>query len=137
MASCCGFSPWLLAVLLAVLLDRDPARDYLEAMTTATTLEPRAYIVFTGTGPILVLSTYSDLKDDRLLEKLRYKGISSFIAYQVDLAAVRKRYEHSYENIAEDLAQDEDIRVLDFNGHQIMANFSLEQLGESIKYGGG
>ena len=105
-------------------------------MTTATTLQPRAYIVFTGTGPILVLSTYEDLKDDRLLEKLRYKGISSFIAYQVDLEAVRKRYEHSYENIAEDLAHAKDIRVLDFNGHQIMANFSLDELGEPIKYEG-
>ncbi len=106
-------------------------------MSPAIALEPRAYIVFTGTGPILVLSTYSDLKDTRLLEKLRYKGIDSFIAYEVELAAVRKRYEHSYENVSMDLAQDEDIRVLDFNGHQIMANFSLEQLGDSIKYGGG
>ena len=106
-------------------------------MTTATTLEPRAYIVFTGTGPILVLSTYTDLKDERLLEKLRYKGIGSFIAYRVDLEAVHKRYAHAYENVAQDLARDEDIRVLDFNGHQIMANFSLEQLGEPIKYGGG
>jgi hypothetical protein len=106
-------------------------------MMTVVTLEPRAYIVFTGTGPILVLSTYPDLKDDRLLDKLRYKGISSFIAYEVDLGAVRRRYQHSYTNVAEDLAQEEDIRVLDFNGHQIMANFSLEQLGEPIKYGGG
>ena len=104
-------------------------------MSTATALEPRAYIVFTGTGPILVLSTYSELTDERLLEKLRYKGIGSFIAYQVDLAAVRKRYEHSYVNVAEDLARDEDIRVLDFNGHQIMANFSLKQLGDPIKVG--
>ena len=52
------------------------------------------------------------------------------------LEAVRKRYEHSYENIAVDLAQAEDIRVLDFNGHQIMANFSLSELGEPIKFGG-
>ena len=118
-------------------LDTAPCRDYVDCMTTATALEPRAYIVFTGTGPILVLSTYSELTDERLLEKLRYKGIGNFIAYQVDLQAVRKRYEHSYENIAEDLVHDEDIRVLDFNGHQIMANFSLEQLGEPIKYGGG
>ena len=104
---------------------------------TVATLEPRAYIVFTGTGPILVLSTYPDLADDRLIDKLRYKGIGSFIAYEVELAAVRQRYEHSYVNVAEDLAHEEDIRVLDFNGHQIMANFSLEQLGEPIKFSGG
>ena len=78
----------------------------------------RAYLVFTGSGPILVLATYPSLMDERLVEKLRYKGIDKFIAYEVDLDA------------------EEDLRVLDFNGHQIMANFSLDKLGEPIKYEG-
>ena len=30
----------------------------------------------------------------------------------------------------------EDLRVLDFNGHQIMTNFSLYELGEPIKFDG-
>jgi hypothetical protein len=97
---------------------------------------PRAYLIFTGTGPILVLSTYPQLTDERLVGKLRYKGIDKFIAYEVDLGAVENRYPSSYQSIAEDLKGSEDIRVLDFNGHQIMANFSLEELGEPIKYGG-
>jgi hypothetical protein len=97
---------------------------------------PRAYLIFTGTGPILVLSTYPQLTDDRLVGKLRYKGIDKFIAYEVDLDAVGHRYPHSYPSIAADLQNSEDIRVLDFNGHQIMANFSLEELGDPIKYGG-
>ena len=54
----------------------------------------------------------------------------------MDLDAVRARYEHSFDNVAKDLETEEDIRVLDFNGHQIMANFSLDALGEPIKYGG-
>ncbi|HLE85582.1 MAG TPA: hypothetical protein VJG13_14670 [Thermoanaerobaculia bacterium] len=97
---------------------------------------PRAYLIFTGSGPILVLSTYSKLTDDRLVDKLRYKGIDKFIAYQVDLEAVRQRYPQSYDKVARDLEDGEDIRVLDFNGHQIMANFSLDELGEPIKFGG-
>jgi len=96
----------------------------------------RAYLIFTGSGPILVLSTYPKLTDERLVEKLRYKGIDKFIAYEVDLEAVAARYEHSYENILKDLEGEQDIRVLDFNGHQIMANFSLEALGDPIKFGG-
>lgn len=96
----------------------------------------RAYLIFTGTGPILVLSTYPTLTDERLVGKLRYKGIDKFIAYEVDLEAVRVRYAHSFTNIVKDLEADEDLRVLDFNGHQIMANFSLEELGEPIKFGG-
>ena len=103
-------------------------------MTTATAI--RSYLIFTGTGPILVLSTYPGLTDPRLIDKLRYKGISKFIAYEVALDAVRARYEHAYANVATDLDEVEDIRVLDFNGHQIMANFSLDELGEPLKFGG-
>jgi hypothetical protein len=100
------------------------------------TVATRAYLIFTGTGPILVLSTYPELTDPRLVEKLRYKGIDKFIAYEVDLEAVKGRYEHSYENILKDLENEEDIRVLDFNGHQIMANFALGELHEPIKFEG-
>jgi hypothetical protein len=94
----------------------------------------RAYLIFTGSGPILVLSTYPELTDERLVSKLRYKGIDKFIAYEVDLAAVRSRYEHSYETVASDLEGEEDMRVLDFNGHQIMTNFALGELGDPIKF---
>jgi hypothetical protein len=99
-------------------------------------VSPSAYLIFTGTGPILALSTYPSLTDERLIGKLSYKGIVKFIAYEVDLEAVRQRYSASFASVAEDLAGDEDIRVLDFNGHQIMTNFSLDELGEPIKVGG-
>jgi hypothetical protein len=95
-----------------------------------------AYLVFTGSGPILVLSTYPRITDERLIDKLRYKGIDKFIAHEVDLEAVKQRYTHSYDSISKDLESEEDLRVLDFNGHQIMANFSLRELGEPIKYEG-
>jgi hypothetical protein len=101
-----------------------------------TTTGTRAYLIFTGTGPILVLSTYPSLSDERLVDKLRYKGIDKFIAYEVDLDAVKTRYAHSYANIVKDLEAEEDLRVLDFNGHQIMANFALDELGDPIKFGG-
>jgi hypothetical protein len=96
----------------------------------------RAYLLFMGSGPILLLSTYPKLTDERLVSKLRYKGIDKFIAYEVDLGAVRDRYADSFENVTRDLGEVEDMRVLDFNGHQIMANFSLDKLGDPIKYGG-
>ena len=102
-------------------------------MTTKN--EPSSYLIFTGTGPILVLSTYPRLTDERLVEKLRHKGIDKFLAYQVDLGAVESRYGASYEGVVSNLQGVEDIRVLDFNGHQIMANFSLQELGDPIKFG--
>ena len=96
----------------------------------------RAHLIFNGSGPILLLCTYPSITDERLVEKLRYKGIDKFMAYEVDLAAVRSRYEGTFDSVIADLEGVEDIRVLDFNGHQIMANFSLAALGEAIKVGG-
>ena len=97
----------------------------------------RAYLIFTGSGPILILTTYPELSDERLVSKLRYKGIDKFIAYEVHLDAVKERYAGSFANVAKDLEGGEaDLRVLDFNGHQIMANFSLDALGTPIKVGG-
>jgi len=100
------------------------------------TQDVRAYLIFTGTGPILVLSTYPRLTDERLIAKLRHKGIHKFLAYEVDRDAVEVAYADSYDSVAADLEGQEDIRVLDFNGHQIMANFALDELGEAIKFGG-
>ncbi|MEL7060351.1 MAG: hypothetical protein AAGN46_10035 [Acidobacteriota bacterium] len=101
----------------------------------------RSYIIFTGSGPILVISTYPKLTDERLIDKLRYKGIDRFLAYQVDLDAVEARYPESMPSVVADLTSaletgGEDIRVLDFNGHQIMANFALDELGDPIRFGG-
>lgn len=95
----------------------------------------RAFLVVTGSGPILLLASYPKLTDSRLVEKLRYKGIERFIAYQVDIDAVQARYSDSFGPVAAELEGTEDARVLDFNGHQIMANFSLDQLGDPIKFG--
>ncbi len=97
---------------------------------------PRAYLVFTGSGPMLLLSSYPKLTDERVVQKLRYRGIEKFMAYQVDLEAVETRYPDAYGEIIESLEENEDIRVVDFNGHQIMANFSLDALGDPIKFGG-
>jgi len=107
--------------------------DEVKNMPQATA---RAYLIFSGSGPILMLSTYPDLRDPRLVEKLSYKGIDRFIAYEVDLGAVEARYPESFTAILRDLESAEDLRVVDFNGHQIMANFSLASLGEPIKVGG-
>ena len=96
----------------------------------------RAYLVFMGSGTILILSTYPKLTDERLVSKLRYKGIDKFIAYEVQLDAVKERYPDSFANVARDLeGGEQDLRVLDFNGHHIMASFSLDALGDPIKFG--
>ena len=84
-----------------------------------------------------MLSTYPELFDPRLVEKLRYKGIVKFIAYEV---VARRRCRSATRAPTRTWlptsAAVEDLRVLDFNGHQIMTNFSLSELGEPIKFEG-
>ena len=97
----------------------------------------RAYIVFSGTGPILVLTTYPKLEDTRLLSKLAHKGMVKFIAYEVPLDRVKEIYGAPYEVIAADLERTEDMRVLDFNGHHIFDSFEFVEIGEPIMCGDG
>jgi hypothetical protein len=95
----------------------------------------RAYILFSGMSPILILTTYSELADERLLEKLLHKGIDKFIAYEVPLEQVKSIYGVPFEVIAADLERTEDLRVLDFNGHHIFSHFSFSELGDPIMCG--
>lgn len=95
----------------------------------------RAYLVFTGTGPILILTTYPSVRDERFTAKLHHKGIAKFIAYEVPIERTRALYGVGFEAIASDLADQEDLRVLDFNGHHIFSGFKLSELGEAIRHG--
>jgi hypothetical protein len=43
----------------------------------------KAGIFFTGSGPIVILTSYTSLSAPNFVEKLVAKGISKFIAYEV------------------------------------------------------
>ncbi len=96
----------------------------------------RAYIVFSGTGPILIVTTFPTVSDERLATRLRHKGIAKFIAYEVPPDRAREVYGVAFEVVAADLEGQEDVRVLDFNGHHIFANFALAELGPPMKHEG-
>lgn len=94
----------------------------------------KAYIIFSGTGPILVLTTFENVTSEGLVERLRHKGIAKFIAYEVPVEHVQTVYGVPFEVIVSDLRADQDMRVLDFNGHHIFNSFSLEELNNPILY---
>ncbi len=94
----------------------------------------KAGIFFTGTGPILLLTSYDSFTDARLLEKLTAKGIKKFIAYEVSEGTVREKYGKHFAVIMQDLHQTDDLRVLDYDGHHVFYNFSLNELGEPVSY---
>ena len=92
----------------------------------------KAGIFFTGTGPILILTSYSTLSDPNLVEKLATKGIKKYIAYEVPEDKVKERYGQHYKVILGDLNQTDDLRVLDYDGHHVFYNFSLDEIGEPV-----
>ncbi len=94
----------------------------------------KAGIFFSGTGPILLLTTYESLNDDKLVEKLTQKGIKKYIAYEVPIDTVKEKYGNHYNVIMGDLNQSDDLRVLDYDGHHVFYNFSLKDLGEPVSH---
>lgn len=92
----------------------------------------KAGIFFTGTGPILLLTSYADLNDSTLVEKLAQKGIKKYIAYELPEELVRQKYGKHFDVIMGDLKQTDDLRVLDYDGHHVFYNFSFSDLDNPI-----
>ena len=89
----------------------------------------KAGIYFTGSGPILILTSHDRLTDRRLLDKLRDKGIKKFIAYDVPLDLVKQKYGPKFNAVLNDLKQEDDLRVLDFDGQHVFYSFTFSELG--------
>ncbi len=96
----------------------------------------KAGILFTGSGPILILTSYDSFTNPNLVQKLSSKGIKKFIAFEVSEEMARKKYGSHYDVTLDDIKQEDDLRVLDYDGHHIYSEFSLKELGEPIFYEG-
>ena len=94
----------------------------------------KAGILFTGSGPILVLTSFDSLVHHNLVEKLKAKGIKKYIAYEVPVGMVQEKYGLHYEIVMSDLLQEDDLRVMDIDGHHIFNRFSLKKLGPPDYY---
>jgi hypothetical protein len=92
----------------------------------------KAGIFFTGTGPILILTSYKSLTDPKLAEKLKLKGIKKYIAHEIPEDRVKRQYGQHYNVILGDLKQTDDLRVLDYDGHHVFYNFALDEMGEPV-----
>lgn len=89
----------------------------------------KAIVVFTGSGPILILTTYASYASPDFIEKLEAKGLNKFIAYEVPVELAKEKYGQHFDVIMKDVKQDDDLRVLDYNGHRVFHNFSFKDLG--------
>lgn len=91
-----------------------------------------AGIFFTGSGPILILTTYDTFTEHDFLNKLQAKGIKKFVAREVPVERVKDRYGNHYAVVMGDLNQTDDLRVMDYNGHNVFYNFSFAEMGDPV-----
>lgn len=92
----------------------------------------KAALIFTGSGPIAVLTTHESFTDPDFVSRLAAKGIKKFLAFEVPVETIRAKYHAHYDHVLEDIKQEDDLRVVDENGHRIYAAFSLRDLGPAI-----
>lgn len=96
----------------------------------------KGILVISGSGPLLILSSYPAIDDPALIGKLRAKGLAKFLAWEVPVDHLRDLYGYTFRDISEQLETRDDMRVLDFDGHRIFLNLSLRDLGEHILFEG-
>jgi hypothetical protein len=92
----------------------------------------KAGIIFTGTGPILILTTYESFDDPKLAAKLATKGITKYIASELPIEKVKAKYGNHYQVVLDDLHQTDDLRVLDYNGYNVFYNFRFSEMEKPV-----
>ena len=94
----------------------------------------RVALLFTGSGPLVIVTSHGSLKDEALLDKLRAKGIDKFLAYEIPLALAAERYGGHFGVVMRDLREGDDLRMLDFNGERAFRLFHWRELGAPLTY---
>ena len=94
----------------------------------------KTVMLFTGSGPIVILTSHDSVTDPILLEKLEAKGIDRFVAYDIPLDLAKVRYGGHFSTVANDLHESDDLRVLDYNGERAFALFRFDELGSPVFY---
>lgn len=94
----------------------------------------RVFFLFTGSGPLVILTSYSSVDDHQLLRKLAIKGIDKFIAYEIPLSIAKERYGKHFDMVCQDLSQTDDLRILDYNGQRALHRFHFYEMGKPITH---
>ena len=86
------------------------------------------YFLFTASGPLVLLTSFDSITNPELLKKLHAKGIHKFVGSKVDLELAKEKYGHHFDVVCSDLHENDDLRVLDYNGYNVFHNFSFAEM---------
>ncbi len=92
----------------------------------------KAAMLFTGSGPIVILTSYTSLEDPALLERLDGKGIGKFMGFEIPVALAEERYGGHFQRVLNNLHETDDLRVLDYNGQRAIQLFGFKEIGSPV-----
>jgi hypothetical protein len=90
----------------------------------------KAFLLFTASGPVVILSSHATPADEVFVGKLRAKGVDKFLAFELPWEEVREKYGGHFQVVLNDLRETDDLRILDFNGQRVFQLFRLDRLGD-------
>lgn len=89
----------------------------------------KVFQLTTGSGTLVILTSYQSIQEPDLLEKLAAKGMVKFIAREIPYELAKDRYGGHFDVVTHDLHETDDLRVLDYNGERAFRLFRFDELG--------
>lgn len=93
-----------------------------------------AALIFTQSGPVLILTSRNSLTDPDVVSRLAAKGITKYIAHQVPVQDVERWYGPIFDRVVTDRTQDDALRILDIDGGHIFGHLRLSDLGPAVRW---
>ena len=90
----------------------------------------KTFMLFTGGGPLVILTSYEEVTDSALVDKLAGKGIEKFIAFEIDLETAKQRYGGHFHVVENDLRENDDLRILDYDGQRALKLFRFHEMSQ-------
>ncbi len=93
----------------------------------------KIFMLYTGSGPLVIMTSYDSAEAPGLLEKLADKGIHKFVAHEIPLDLAKARYAAHFDKVQRNLDESDDLRVLDYNGERAFRLFRFDELGAGVR----
>lgn len=94
----------------------------------------QAFLIFSTSTPILILSSFDRSDSEGISRKLSNMGIDKFVCFEVPLDRAEEIYGTRFNQITDAIDDDDDIRVLDYNGFTAFKNFDIDEINMLFKY---
>ncbi len=95
-------------------------------------MKMRAFVLFTERAPVLILTSLGSATSRRLVARLGELGMTRYIAHEVPIEEVSRRYGRAFQVAELELAEGAGVSVLDHNGREVLRRLSLRALGVPV-----